>query len=103
LISSPLQVVGWPFPESGNAMVNQEVFRFDLAVFRSYSADIPKNGIWGTIEPYPHIVIGVHGSNTLLKSAHVGSMIELVPHNRWSNMGEDIFCSVGNGAYKNHY
>jgi hypothetical protein len=37
-----------------------------------------------------HVVIGVHGSNMLLPSAHAGAVIELVPRDRWSNLVQDI-------------
>lgn len=33
-----------------------------------------------------HIVIGVHGSNMLLPSAHAGAAVELVPLDRWPNI-----------------
>jgi len=36
------------------------------------------------------VVIGLHGSNMLLPSAHAGSVIELVPFNRWGNLIQDI-------------
>lgn len=36
------------------------------------------------------IVIGVHGSNMLLPSAHAGMAIDLMPAERWSNMAQDI-------------
>lgn len=40
-----------------------------------------------------HIVIGVHGSNMLLPSAHAGAVVELVPRDRWGNLLQDIlFC-----------
>lgn len=37
-----------------------------------------------------HIVIGVHGSNMLLPSAHAGSVIELIDKGRWGNFLQDI-------------
>jgi hypothetical protein len=36
------------------------------------------------------LVIGVHGSNMLLPSAHAGLVIELVPEERWSNFAQDL-------------
>jgi hypothetical protein len=36
------------------------------------------------------IVIGVHGSNMLLPSAHTGMAIDLMPDERWSNIAQDI-------------
>ncbi|WP_332897136.1 MJ0042-type zinc finger domain-containing protein [Haladaptatus sp. CMSO5] len=37
-----------------------------------------------------HVVVGVHGSNMLLPSAHAGSVVELVPPDRWGNMMQDL-------------
>src|SRR5690606_29940319 len=37
-----------------------------------------------------HITIGVHGSNMLLPSAHAGSVINLMPNERWGNCAQDI-------------
>jgi hypothetical protein len=37
-----------------------------------------------------HVVVGVHGSNMLIPSGHAGSVIELVPLDRWGNIYEDI-------------
>ena len=36
------------------------------------------------------IVIGVHGSNMLLPSAHAGAVVELVPEDRWGNVIQDL-------------
>ena len=37
-----------------------------------------------------HVVIGIHGSNMLLPSAHAGATVELVPDDRWGNLTQDI-------------
>lgn len=37
-----------------------------------------------------HVVIGIHGSNMILPSAHAGSVIELMPEDRWGNMIQDL-------------
>lgn len=36
------------------------------------------------------VVIGVHGSNMLLPSAHAGMTVDLMPKDRWSNFAQDI-------------
>jgi len=41
-------------------------------------------------------VIGVHGSNMLLPSALAGSVVELVPPDRWGNLIEDIILPTEN-------
>lgn len=37
-----------------------------------------------------HVVIGLHGSNMLLPSAHSGSVVELIGPGRWGNFLQDI-------------
>ena len=37
-----------------------------------------------------HIVVGMHGSNMLLPSAHAGATLELMPQERWGNMVQDL-------------
>lgn len=37
-----------------------------------------------------HVVVGVHGSNMLLPSAHAGAVLELVPADRWGNLVQDM-------------
>ena len=37
-----------------------------------------------------HVVMGVHGSNMLLPSAHAGAVVELMPNERWGNILQDI-------------
>jgi len=37
-----------------------------------------------------HIVVGVHGSNMLLPSAHAGGVVELIGTERWGNFLQDI-------------
>lgn len=39
-------------------------------------------------------VIGIHGSNMLLPSGLAGSVVELVPLDRWGNLVEDIILSI---------
>ncbi|MBI2427783.1 MAG: hypothetical protein HYV29_03135 [Ignavibacteriales bacterium] len=36
------------------------------------------------------VIIGVHGSNMLLPSAHAGTTIDLMPGERWGNFAQDI-------------
>jgi hypothetical protein len=37
-----------------------------------------------------HVVVGVHGSNMLLPSAHAGGVVELIGPGRWGNFTQDI-------------
>ena len=41
-----------------------------------------------------HVVIGIHGSNMLLPSAHAGASVELMPPERWGNIIQDILLPV---------
>ncbi|MBW2312905.1 MAG: hypothetical protein JRH10_01845 [Deltaproteobacteria bacterium] len=36
------------------------------------------------------VVVGVHGSNMLLPSAHAGVSIDLMPADRWGNLAQDV-------------
>jgi hypothetical protein len=36
------------------------------------------------------LVLGIHGSNMLLPSAHAGMTIDLMPNERWGNFAQDI-------------
>lgn len=47
-------------------------------------------GAWCERYSQSHVVIGIHGSNMLLPSAHAGSVIQLVPAERWGNLIQDI-------------
>jgi len=38
------------------------------------------------------LVIGIHGSNMLLPSAHAGMTLDLMPDGRWNNLAQDILC-----------
>jgi hypothetical protein len=42
-----------------------------------------------------HLVIGAHGSNMLLPSAHAGGFIELLGPERWGNFLQDTFLGKG--------
>ncbi|HEX8353976.1 MAG TPA: hypothetical protein VF611_13805 [Pyrinomonadaceae bacterium] len=37
-----------------------------------------------------HVVVGVHGSNMLLPSAHAGGLVELIGPGRWGNFTQDV-------------
>ena len=37
-----------------------------------------------------HLVVGVHGSNMILPSAHAGAVLELLPPDRWGNLLQEI-------------
>ncbi|MCS7073330.1 MAG: hypothetical protein NZ108_02570 [Bacteroidia bacterium] len=37
-----------------------------------------------------HLVIGIHGSNMLLPTAHAAGFIEILPQSRWGNLMQDI-------------
>jgi hypothetical protein len=37
-----------------------------------------------------HVVVGVHGSNMLLPSAHAAAAVDLMPADRWTNVVEDL-------------
>jgi hypothetical protein len=53
---------------------------------RSVDIDEATERMWCERYASSHIVVGVHGSNMLLPSAHAGAVIELVPPDRWGNI-----------------
>jgi hypothetical protein len=46
--------------------------------------------IWCERYAASHLVVGVHGSNMLLPSAHAGAVLEMVPPERWGNVVQDL-------------
>jgi hypothetical protein len=58
--------------------------------FRATQVDEARERAWCERYAQSHLVIGVHGSNMLLPSAHAGAVIDLMPPDRWSNLGQDI-------------
>jgi len=42
-----------------------------------------------------HIVVGVHGSNMLLPTAHAAGLIEILPRDRFGNFGQDVSIRYG--------
>lgn len=61
-----------------------------ISDLRSLEIDEYVEKTWCERYAKSHIVIGVHGSNMLLPSAHAGAVIELVPGERWGNLIQDI-------------
>jgi hypothetical protein len=54
----------------------------------SINSDIERK--WCQRYASSHVVVGVHGSNMLLPSAHAGSVVELLGQERWGNFLQDI-------------
>jgi hypothetical protein len=46
--------------------------------------------VWCERYAASHVVVGVHGSNMLLPSAHAGGVVELLGPERWGNFTQDI-------------
>lgn len=53
--------------------------------------------VWCERYASSHIVVGVHGSNMLLPSAHAGSVVDLMPEDRWGNVLQDLLLRPGDG------
>lgn len=45
-----------------------------------------------------HVVVGVHGSNMLLPSAHAGAVVELMPSASWPNLVQDLLLRPSDDA-----
>jgi hypothetical protein len=57
---------------------------------RTLNVDDAQEKKWCERYARSHIVVGVHGSNMLLPSAHSGAVVELMPLDRWGNMLQDL-------------
>lgn len=76
------------FTVAGIGNYDKFPFWIDNKIVNNISDDIEKE----LCEIYSdsRIVIGVHGSNMLLPSAHAGMIIDLMPTERWGNFAQDI-------------
>ena len=61
--------------------------------FRKEKINFSDEKKWCRLYSRSHIVIGIHGSNMLLPSAHSGATISLMPKNRVNNFFQDIITS----------
>jgi hypothetical protein len=57
---------------------------------RSDKIDDAIEKLWCERYANSHLVIGVHGSNMLLPSAHAGAVVDLMPENRLGNQIQDL-------------
>lgn len=57
---------------------------------RQPDLDQPTERRWCRQYAASHLVVGVHGSNMLLPSAHAGVVLDLMPPDRWGNAMQDI-------------
>jgi hypothetical protein len=57
---------------------------------RRPAADEAVERLWCQRYAASHVVVGVHGSNMLLPSAHAGGVVELIGPERWGNFTQDI-------------
>ncbi len=57
---------------------------------RTRQIDADRERTWCEQYARSHVVLGVHGSNMLLPSAHAGAAVELVPSDRWGNVLQDL-------------
>jgi hypothetical protein len=57
---------------------------------RGTALDVDAERGWCERYAASHVVVGVHGSNMLLPSAHAGSVVELIGPERWGNFTQDI-------------
>jgi hypothetical protein len=57
---------------------------------RRPKVDSASERLWCERYAASHLVVGVHGSNMLLPSAHAGGVVELIGEERWGNFLQDI-------------
>lgn len=65
-------------------------FPKDINDFRKEKLSFSDEKKWCRVYSKSHVVIGIHGSNMLLPSAHSGASISLIPKNRVNNLFQDI-------------
>jgi hypothetical protein len=65
--------------------------------FKRYAHDKRKRTVddsdereWCSVYAQSHVVIGVHGSNMLLPTAHAAGCVEILPSDRYGNIVQDI-------------
>ena len=76
----------------------------DNQVVYNFNADTEKRLC--QIYSESRVVLGVHGSNMLLPSAHAGMTIDLMPDDRWGNFAQEILYQEINNrlsSYKYRY
>lgn len=61
-----------------------------ISDLRTANVDDEVEKAWCEQYASSHVVIGVHGSNMLLPSAHAGATIELLPQDRLGNILQDL-------------
>jgi hypothetical protein len=57
---------------------------------RRAALDEDAERVWCQRYAASHIVVGVHGSNMLLPSAHAAGVVELIGAGRWGNFTQDV-------------
>jgi hypothetical protein len=57
---------------------------------RSKQPDVDVERGWCGLYAESHAVVGIHGSNMLLPSAHAGAVLDLMPDDRWGNHVQDL-------------
>jgi ribosomal protein L33 len=61
-----------------------------ISDLRLLNLDAAAERAWCERYAQSHIVVGVHGSNMLLPSAHAGAVVEIIGEDRWGNFTQDI-------------
>ena len=76
----------------------------DNQIIHNFDVDVEKKLC--QIYSESRVVIGIHGSNMLLPSAHAGMSVNLMPNDRWGNFAQDILYQepdVRMGSYRYRY
>lgn len=70
---------------------------------RTRSMNVEVEKAWCTAYGRSQCVVGVHGSNMLLPTAHAGACIEILPRQRFENIVQDITVRYEGRAVLFHY
>lgn len=63
---------------------------------RQWNVSPAVENAWCSIYAQSHVVIGVHGSNMLLPTAHAAGCVEVLPGDRYGNMVQDLSVRYNN-------
>jgi hypothetical protein len=93
LVKKTIDQIRKNLPEADIAVVGlgkTGTFTKSATDYRATAVDQNIEITWCKQYAKSHVVVGVHGSNMLLPTAHAAGCIEILPADRYSNMVQDI-------------
>lgn len=75
----------------------------DVDDLRTRTMNVEVEKAWCRAYARSQVVVGVHGSNMLLPTAHAGACIEILPRQRFENIVQDVTVRYAGRAMLFHY